>query len=110
MLTTELQWQNADKAKPTPDVPVLVICLGPGPYFARAVWIPKGFQEDDGEYEGECDYDEANNRYTWPEGWYEYNEHETTHWMIDSRDKVLLWASLSRSDLIRLVTGSANAA
>lgn len=49
----------------------------------RAQWIPRFHLEDDGEYQGETDYDEKTDTSYWPEGWYESNEYEETHWKID---------------------------
>jgi hypothetical protein len=49
----------------------------------KARWIPKFYKEDDAElFLGTCDYDEETDMYYWPEGWYEWNECEETHWLI----------------------------
>jgi hypothetical protein len=48
----------------------------------RAEWIPRFHVEDDGEFHGDTDYDEKTGANYWPEGWYESNEYEETHWKI----------------------------
>lgn len=49
----------------------------------RAMYIPKYFLRDDGNFEGDTDYNEQDDETYWPEGWYESNEHEETHWRVD---------------------------
>ena len=49
----------------------------------RANWIAKNTEEcgaDD--FDGELDYSEEGDQYYWPEGWYEWNECEETHWRV----------------------------
>jgi hypothetical protein len=53
-------------------------------YPIRAMWAAKhalevGMEDDSGFGE----YDEATDTYYCPEGWYEWNEHEETHWAVD---------------------------
>lgn len=55
----------------------------------RAVYYPKFHMECDGNFDGDCDYDEAKDEYYWPEGWYEWNSVEDTHWMATKKAK--LW-------------------
>lgn len=57
----------------------------------RAEWVPKFSMEDDGEFQGDCDYDEHGDAF-WPEGWYETNEHEETSWRVD--EEVTHWTQL----------------
>lgn len=62
-------------------------------YPIRAMWVAKHTMEvgADDEFEEE-NYDEATDTYYWPEGWYEWNKHEETHWRVD--DPVLGWMPL----------------
>lgn len=30
-----------------------------------------------------AEYDEETDKYYWPPGWYEWNEHEEMHWAVD---------------------------
>jgi len=80
--------------KPIPRVPVLV-CVKDGKdrhHILRACWIPKHFEEDDGNYQGDADYLEEKDTFYWPKGWYEWNDCEETHWMIHYT--VTHWMSL----------------
>ena len=66
--------------------------LGKG-RIVKATFIERFAQESDGEEHGNEEYDEARDRYTWPEGWYEQidnweyaaamfaGDHKPTHWM-----------------------------
>jgi len=58
----------------------------------RAMWIPKNFQEDDGDFSGDADYNEEKDAYYWPEGFYEWNEYEDTHWFVSH--KITHWMPL----------------
>ena len=85
-----MQWEDA-KAKPEPGKPVVVCFMeGNRQKWARACWIPKYFEEDSGNYEGDTDYDEESDTYYWPEGWYEWNAQEETHWILT--EEVTHWA------------------
>jgi hypothetical protein len=55
---------------------------------------PKTLSEDDyGEFVTEgADYDEATDTTYWPEGWYECNENEETHWQV--HEEVTHWMLL----------------
>ena len=46
----------------------------------KAIRLEKHQMEAD-YFNGDTDVDENGNEY-WPEGWYEWNEHEETHWKI----------------------------
>lgn len=48
----------------------------------RAFYAPKHTVSAP-DFEGDPDYDEAQDEYYLPEGWYEANEHEETHWQVD---------------------------
>ncbi|MBS7777651.1 hypothetical protein [Acidovorax sp. CCYZU-2555] len=62
----------------------------------RAMWAPQFFLEmaDDDAESGE--YCEAKDQYFCPEGWYENNAHEETHWNVDR--PVIAWMELPRLD------------
>lgn len=49
----------------------------------RAFYAPKFSMRDVENYEGDADYNETEDEYYWPEGWYECNEHEETNWRVD---------------------------
>ncbi len=78
-------WIPVGERLPEQEVPVLA--FGPNSFdkarTMRAVYVRARTHEDDGSFAGDTDYDEAKDTYYWPEGWYEWNEHEETHWRID---------------------------
>lgn len=79
--------------KPSDHKPVVVIVDGERyKYWARAMWIPKHTLEDTGDNEGFGELNEADDTYYWPEGWYEWNHAEETHWRIS--EPVILWAEV----------------
>ncbi|HZF69839.1 hypothetical protein [Sulfuricurvum sp.] len=55
----------------------------------RAVYYPKFHMECNGDFDGDVDYDEEKDEYYWPEGWYEWNAVEDTHWLATKKAK--LW-------------------
>jgi hypothetical protein len=59
-------------------------------YPLRAMWVPKHSRANGGE-EDFGEYDETHNMYFWPEGWYEWNQHET-YWAVS--EKPLAWCEL----------------
>lgn len=76
-------WMQITDKLPESGKPVLVAC---GKKVLRAAYAAKfslaednwGFWNDgDG-----ADYNEADDMTYWPEGWYEWNEHEECHWML----------------------------
>jgi hypothetical protein len=75
-------WTPLPGTLPEPGKPVL-LDIGME-YPIRAMWAAKhtlevGMEDDSGFGE----YDEATDTYYCPEGWYEWNEHEETHWAVD---------------------------
>lgn len=59
----------------------------------RAAYVHKHTIEDENDdYCGPVDYCEENDMTYWPEGWYEWNEMEDTHWMVDFQ--ILGWQPL----------------
>ena len=76
-------WQPIQTALPQPGQPVLVAC---GTHVIRAAHAPKFALSEDlwGEFLPDGgEYDEATDTTYWPEGWYEWNHHEETHWQLD---------------------------
>lgn len=77
-------WVPVAERLPEPGAAVLV---ARGKHVMRAVHVPHmafceathGYFEPDGA----AYYDEATDETYWPEGWYEWNEHEDTHWRVD---------------------------
>ena len=85
-----MNWIDAT-TKPEAGKPVLVAYTENGrQQWARACWVPKYTEEDTGNYLGDASYNEENDTYYWPEGWYEWNQHEETHWVIDG--EITHWA------------------
>jgi hypothetical protein len=75
--------RSADKL-PEPGMPVLVAC---GKHVLRACHVPRFTLSEDqwGSFEPDGgEYDEATDATYWFEGWYEWNQHEETHWQLDS--------------------------
>ena len=59
----------------------------------RAKYIPRFYMESNGDdFLGDLDYNKFNDEFYWPEGFYEWNEHEDTHWLIDF--KITHWMFL----------------
>ena len=84
-------WTRLPGALPKPGTPVL-LDIGKK-YPIRAMWAAKhtlevGMDDDSGFGE----YDETTDTYYCPEGWYEWNEHEETHWAVDETPRA--WAPL----------------
>lgn len=61
-------------------------------FVIRAGYAPKFTVEERGYYEGDPDYHEERDCYYWPEGWYEWNECEETHWQVNG--EVLAWMQM----------------
>lgn len=58
----------------------------------RAMWVARYTEEDtDG---ASVDADERDGVYYWPEGWYEWNLREETHWWIGGEEPVTHWRPL----------------
>ena len=85
-------WVSLPGALPKPRTPVL-LDIGKK-YPIRAQWAPKGYLESTGDGDfGE--YNEASDTYYWPEGWYEWNQHEETHWAVSETPRA--WQPLPPS-------------
>ncbi len=72
-------WISVADQMPEKGIPVLAI-NEISKYPIRACWIAKFSQEAGCDFEGDMDYSEANDEHYWPEGWYDWNLHEGTHW------------------------------
>jgi Protein of unknown function (DUF551) len=78
------RWVPVSERMPEPGAAVFV---ARGKAVMRAVHVPHmafceathGYFEPDGA----AYYDAATDETYWPEGWYEWNEHEDTHWRVD---------------------------
>lgn len=61
----------------------------------RAVYVPP-FTNTDLDYEGDdVVYNEENDEYYWPEGWYEWNLYDDMHYRIN--EPVIAWMPLPES-------------
>lgn len=63
----------------------------------RAVYYPEFHMECDGTFDGDCDYNEERDEYYWPEGWYEWNSVEDTHWMATKKAKLWMHIPVPKS-------------
>lgn len=83
------EWQPIETAPN--NVPVLAD-IGKK-YPIRACYVAK-FSEEIGasDFQGDEDYYEKTDTTYWPEGWYEWNQFEETHWLVDAA--VLAWMPL----------------
>ena len=84
-------WIALPGALPEPGVPVL-LDIGKE-YPIRAMWaakftLPVSLEDDSGFGE----HDERTDEWYCPEGWYEWNEHEETHWRVTETPRA--WAPL----------------
>lgn len=58
----------------------------------RAFYAAKFTEESNGDWDEFAEYDEERDKYYTPEGWYETNEYEETHWKVT--DPVSHWMPL----------------
>lgn len=82
---SQSQWIPVTERLPEPQLPVSaygINTFGKGRTI-KAKWIPKFNKEEEGDYDGDADYDEENDIFYWPEGWYEWNECEDMHFKVD---------------------------
>ena len=92
-----MEWIDT-KTPPKPNHPVLVCIQDTSNsgkvrrFVSLAAWVPRFFEEDEGNYEGASEYNEENDTYYWPEGWYEEHFYDGTHWRIDGT--VTYWAAV----------------
>lgn len=86
------RWVDLPGALPEPGKPVL---LDIGKKFPiRAMWAAKHTVEahDEAAADDWGEYDEATDTYYCPEGWYEWNQHEETHWAVS--ETPVAWCAL----------------
>ena len=78
--------------KPPAERPVLA---WDGQQWVRAMWVPKYTKEQgaDGP-DGWSDYNEDNDEYYWPEGWYELQTHGGDEMLWHITDGVTAWQDL----------------
>jgi len=91
------EWISVDERMPKPGAYVLAVFRYPRgkQRVIRAMHAPRHtLSEDDwGEFLHDGgDYDEATDTAYWPEGWYECNENEETHWQV--HEEVTHWMPL----------------
>jgi hypothetical protein len=91
------EWIAVDECMPEPGAYVLAVFryTTGKQRVIRAMHAPqKTLSEDDyGEFVTEgADYDETTDTTYWPEGWYECNENEETHWQV--HEEVTHWMPL----------------
>jgi len=63
------------------------------PTWGRFMWIPKGFTEDNGDYEGD-DLDWIDDRPCWPEGWYEVDRYTEVAYRLQDDTKIIDWMAI----------------
>lgn len=86
-------WKIETKGKPEPGEMVLVLVKTPVLSVTVALWYPKFHKEDDQDFHGDIsDYDEVQDKYFWPEGWYEQSIATDTYWTLS--DPVIAWQTL----------------
>lgn len=86
----ETKWISAEQ-KPESEKAVLAVIKG-CKIPVRVMWVEEfSLSTEDWSFDGDEDYDEATDKYYWPEGWYEWNEMEEVHWM---QKDVLFWAEM----------------
>lgn len=84
------RWVSVDVRLPEPGKPVL-LDIGKK-YPIRAMWAAKHTVEAGDDDTDWAEYVEADDMYYSPEGWYEWNENEETHWSVP--DKPIAWSEL----------------
>lgn len=86
-----MEWIPTADRMPVSGTPVLADTGRKHPI--RACWVAK-FSEEVGasDFDGDEDYDEKTDTSYWPEGWYEWNRYEDTHWRVD--ETVTHWMPL----------------
>ena len=87
-------WISVDERLPESGTPVL-LDIGKK-YPIRAMWAPAKTLEASNDSDAVGDYDEATDTYYCPEGWYEWNQHEETHWFVTETPRA--WMPLPASE------------
>lgn len=85
---------------PPADTPVLVWLRSKASntlFWARACYVPQfHVEEDEYPFSGECEYNEEEDQYYWPAGWYEWNNEDDTHWLLT--DEVVCWSEIEKPE------------
>ncbi len=85
------EWISVADRLPEPGKPVL-LDVGKK-YPIRAMWVPRNTLEVGADAdEGFGEYDPATDTYYCAEGWYEWNHHEDTHWLVSASPRA--WCEL----------------
>ena len=98
--TQASQWIDV-ATKPEEQAPVLVISAG---RVLRAMWVPRFTREDNGATDDFGEYNEADDEYYWPEGWYEWNHCDEVHWRLEGASEPTHWAPLPLPGEVVLVS------
>lgn len=85
-----MEWISIKDRLPEPGVPCLVSITRKKwnsndtiSFVLRAKHIPRFFEEDEENYNGDSDWNDENDTYYWPEGWYETNHYEEVNWQVE---------------------------
>ena len=63
--------------------------------IVRAKWIPRFTKVDQGSCEDDFgEYCEEDDCHYWPEGWYEWNSKDETHWILSGKEEPTHWMVL----------------
>ncbi len=86
-LAVRPDWIRINSNEDLPERHKIVLAFGLNEYnkerILRAIYVAKFSLEDEyDEFSGDSEYSEEKDKYYWPEGWYEFNEHEEIHWLI----------------------------
>lgn len=75
-----VEWVPVTERLPEPGIPVL-LDIG-AKYPIRAVWVAKFTTVATDNYAEWGEYDKDTDEYYDPEGWYEWNQTDETHWAV----------------------------
>ena len=100
-----MEWIKVTDNMPVPGIPVLAVFLDERypdgikkklvPVVVRAHWLPQWFEVAGTDDDEQSEYNEEKDEYYVPQGWYEMNEQEETHWMLP--DTVTHWMPLPQA-------------
>lgn len=75
-----MDWILSSERKPEKHLPVFAFN---GQLVIRAMWVPAYTIDcDDKDFDGDPVYGKEQDAYFWPEGWYEWNSTDETHWLL----------------------------
>lgn len=90
-----MEWVKCSDQMPPPGIPVLAYYVNEydKERRIRAQYVPEKFRStEEMDFDEGAEYDDVTDQYYWPAGWYEWNEHEETHWAVS--DPVTHWMRL----------------